>query len=26
MVRKDRDHEAAKRFLKDNTLPLITSD
>lgn len=26
MVRKDRDHEAAKQFLKDNTLPLITSD
>lgn len=26
MVRKDRDHEAAKRFLKNNTQPLITSD
>ena len=26
MVRKDRDHEAAKQFLKSNTLPLITSD
>jgi uncharacterized protein len=26
MVRKDRDHEAAKRFLKENTLPLVTSD
>jgi len=26
MVRKDRDHEAAKQFLKNNTFPLITSD
>jgi len=26
IVRKDRDHEAAKQFLKDNALPLITSD
>ncbi len=26
MVRKDHDHEKAKQFLNDNTLPLITSD
>ena len=26
MVRKDADHQAAKHFLKTNTLPLITSD
>ena len=26
MVRKDRDHDAAKRFLKNNTSPLMTSD
>ncbi|MEA3642927.1 MAG: PIN domain-containing protein [Lamprobacter sp.] len=26
MVRKDRDHEAAKLFLKNNTSSLITSD
>ncbi len=26
MVRKDRDHEAAKYFLENHTLPLITSD
>jgi hypothetical protein len=26
MVRKDRDHEAAKALLKSNTQPLITSD
>ncbi|MCP4698508.1 MAG: type II toxin-antitoxin system VapC family toxin [Gammaproteobacteria bacterium] len=26
MVRKDRDHPAAKQFLKSNTLPLVTSD
>ncbi len=26
MVRKDRDHEIAKQFLKNNTQPLITSD
>lgn len=26
MVRRDRDHEAAKQFLKNNTLPLITTD
>ena len=26
IVRKDRDHKAAKQFLKDNKLPLITTD
>jgi len=26
IVRKDRDHKAAKRFLKNNRLPLITTD
>jgi len=26
VVRKDRDHEIAKEFLKNNTQPLITSD
>lgn len=24
--RKDRDHEAARRFLENNSLPLITTD
>lgn len=26
MVRKDRDHDAAKQFLQNNTSPLMTSD